>query len=258
MLTAVEIQDNWDEILHIITTNITGDRKDKLLDFYKKYEDILHIIPAANKLQYHNCFPGGYIDHVLRVTKAALKINEVWNSFGQKHNFSEEELIFSAINHDLGKMGDGENGACYVEQTDQWRRDKLDELYSFNTKISFMSVPDRSLRLLQKMGVEVSDNEWLAIKLHDGLYDEANKAYLFKFQPEQKLRTTLPLILHQADLMASRIEYDNHWWGKFNDHNDTKSTPLSKPVTPKPPQKKVVNENLPNDLTSTFSNFFNS
>jgi hypothetical protein len=55
----------------------------------------------------------------------------------------------------------------------------------------------------------------LAIKLHDGLYDEANKPYLINWLPEQKPRTSLIYIVHQADLMAARIEFEQEWFPKF-------------------------------------------
>ena len=55
----------------------------------------------------------------------------------------------------------------------------------------------------------------LAIQTHDGLYDEANKKYLFAYMPEQKPRTSLPFILHQADLMAARIEFEREWLPKL-------------------------------------------
>jgi hypothetical protein len=55
----------------------------------------------------------------------------------------------------------------------------------------------------------------LAIQTHDGLYDEGNKKYLFTYLPEQKPRTSLPFILHQADLMAARIEFEREWLPKF-------------------------------------------
>ena len=38
-LTAEQIQSNWEEFLGNIETYITGERKDKLLSFYKKYEE---------------------------------------------------------------------------------------------------------------------------------------------------------------------------------------------------------------------------
>jgi len=69
--------------------------------------------------------------------------------------------------------------------------------------------------MLQSHGIQYSFNEMLAIQTHDGLYDEANKKYLHTFMPEQKPRTSLPFILHQADLMATRIEFEREWLPKF-------------------------------------------
>ena len=219
-LTAEQIQSNWEIFNDNIKTHITGDRKEKLLEFYKKYEERIILMPAAHKKEYHNSFPGGYVDHVNRVVRCALKQYELWKEEGADvSTFSLEELVFSAINHDLGKMGDEENES-YIPQTDQWRRDKLGEDYMFNKKVPFASVPDRSLFLLQSHGVNYSFNEMLAIQTHDGLYDEGNKKYLFAFMPEQKPRTSLPFILHQADLMSARIEFEKEWLPKLKGENN--------------------------------------
>ena len=69
--------------------------------------------------------------------------------------------------------------------------------------------------MLQSHGVQYSFNEMIAIQTHDGLYDSANEKYLKVFMPEQKPRTSLPYILHQADLMAARIEFEREWLPKF-------------------------------------------
>ena len=218
-LTAEQIQSNWEVFLNNIETHITGDRKEKLLSFYKKYEERIILMPAAHKKEYHNAFPGGYVDHVNRVVRCSLKQYELWKEEGADvSTFSLEELVFSAINHDLGKMGDEENES-YIPQTDQWRRDKLGEDYMFNTKVPFSSVPDRGLYLLQSHGVQYTFNEMLAIQTHDGLYDEANKKYLHAYMPEQKPRTSLPYILHQADLMSARIEFEKEWLPKLKGKN---------------------------------------
>ena len=37
--------------------------------------------------------------------------------------------------------------------------------------------------------------------------------------PEQKPRTCLPFILHQADLMAARIEFEREWLPKLKGEN---------------------------------------
>jgi hypothetical protein len=216
-LTAEQIQDNWNELIRVIETNISSPRKEKLLEFYNQYSDRLMLMPAAHKKEYHNAFPGGYVEHVLRVVRCAIKQSNLWEDEGaDMSTFTIEELIFSALNHDLGKMG-SEDEDSYIPQTDQWRKDKLGEDYMFNTKVPFSSVPDRGLFLLQSHGIQYTFNEMVAIQTHDGLYDEANKKYLVNFMPEQKPRTSLPFILHQADLMAARIEFEREWLPKLKE-----------------------------------------
>jgi|TARA_R110001599_G_scaffold19129_1_gene73766 hypothetical protein len=214
-LSAERIQENWNEFTHNIINYISSPRKEQLIEFYNKYQDRLILMPAAHKKEYHNAFPGGYIDHVNRVVKAALELSYIWDKFGcDMTTFTDEELVFSAINHDLGKMGSEEQDS-YIPQTDKWRRDKLGEDYMFNNKVEFASVPDRGLFLLQSHGIKYNFNEMVAIQTHDGLYDSANDKYLKGWMPEQKPRTSLPFILHQADMMAARIEFEMEWLPKF-------------------------------------------
>ena len=215
-LTAEQIQANWEVFLSNIETHITGERKQALLDFYNQYAERVMLMPAAHKKEYHNAFPGGYVEHVNRVVRCALKQAELWREEGaDMSTFTTEELVFSAINHDLGKMGD-ENEESYIPQDDNWRREKLGEDYKFNTRVPFASVPDRGLFMLQSHGVQYTFNEMLEIQTHDGLYDVANEKYLKAYMPEQKPRTSLPFILHQADLMAARIEFEREWLPKLN------------------------------------------
>ena len=119
-LTAEQIQSNWEVFLNNIETHITGKRKQLLLDFYKKFEERIILMPAAHKKEYHNAFPGGYVEHVNRVVRCALKQYELWKEEGADvTTFTIEELIFSAINHDLGKIGSIDQ-ASYIPQTDKW------------------------------------------------------------------------------------------------------------------------------------------
>jgi hypothetical protein len=238
-LTAEQIQSNWVELMRVIESNISSPRKEKLLELYEQYADRLMLMPASHKKEYHNAFPGGYVDHVLRVIECSSDLYHLWKKMGADiSTFTNEELIFSALNHDLGKMGD-EVEESYIPQTDQWRKDKLGEDYMFNSKIPFASVPDRGLFLLQSHGIPYTFNEMIAIQTHDGLYDEGNKKYLITYLPEQKPRTSLPFILHQADLMAARIEFEREWLPKLKEgkkpvDNGKKNFTLGdKPNTPK-------------------------
>jgi hypothetical protein len=239
-LTAKQIQDNWNELMGYINEYISEPRKEKLLAFYEQYAERLMLMPAAHKKEYHNAFPGGYIEHVLRVIRCAIKQAELWQSEGaDMSTFTIEELVFSALNHDLGKMG-SEDEDSYIPQTDQWRKDKLGEDYAFNTKVPFASVPDRGLFMLQSHDIQYTFNEMVAIQTHDGLYDEGNKKYLMSFMPEQKPRTSLPFILHQADLMAARIEFEREWLSKLKEGKksvDTKKGNFTLGTTPNTSKK---------------------
>lgn len=249
-LTAQEISDNWSIFLSNIDSYISEPNRSQLKDFYLKYQDRIMIMPASHKKEYHNAFPGGYVEHVNRVVKCSLGQLSLWKHMGvDTSTFTTEELIFSAINHDLGKIGD-ENHESYIPQTDQWRKDKLGEDYKFNDKLAFASVPDRGLYLLQLNDIKYTFNEMIAIQTHDGLYDEGNKKYLMSYMPELKPRTSLPFILHQADMMAARIEWEKEYLPKFN--GEEKNIPIpqkSKTYTKTP---KLSNPDAP------FTNLLNN
>jgi hypothetical protein len=173
--------------------------------------------------------------------------------------FTIEELVFAAMNHDLGKVGDSEND-LYIPGQDEWRRKNLGEIYTYNNAVGFTTVPDRSLFLLQDAGIKYSLNEMLAIRTHDGLYDDCNKPYLISRMPESKPKSTIVYILHQADLMASVVELT------INPVEQPKSKQfgLSKETTAKNPathQQATKNKALSNigseGLKGAMDNLFN-
>ena len=257
-LTAEQIQDNWIKFEKTIISYISEPRRSKLLDFYQKHSERFMLMPASHKKEYHNAFPGGYIDHVNRVVDCALKVNQLWIEMGvNSSTYTEEEVVFSALNHDLGKFGD-ENNESYLPQTDQWRKDKLGEDYKFNDNLEYMSVPDRGLHLLMSNDIPFSKNEMLAIKLHDGLYDDSNKSYLMSWRPETRPRTSLIFIVHQADLMAARIEFEHEWLPKFKNSLPTANKDII--LTPKlkktPTKVKALSSIKSEGLKGVMDNFF--
>jgi len=252
-LTAEQIQDNWNKFLSIIDEHISEPRCSGLKAFYEQYAERIMLMPASHKKEYHNAFPGGYVDHVLRVVQCALKLNKVWVEMGvDTSTYTVEELVFASLNHDLGKMGDEQNES-YIPQTDQWRKEKLGEDYKFNDRLEYMSVPDRGLHLLMSHGVTFSRNEMLAIKLHDGLYDDANKPYLMSWSPETKPRTALVFIVHQADLMAARIEFEQVWMPKLKGEV-TQSNPSNFTIKEKKTKTKALGSIKSEGLKSLLDN----
>lgn len=241
MLQAEHIANNYEKHLKIVEHYIKGIRKEQVKKMLAKLGDNYVMSPASGKSWYHNAFPGGYVDHVNRVVEYALKQKQLYFEMGGTVDFTEEELVFSALFHDLGKIGDG-NAPNYLPQNDKWRRDKLSEIYTFNEDLDFMLIPDRSLYILQKFGIKVNQKEYLAIRCHDGVFDKANEAYFFSHRESSRQKTSIISILHSADFLASKVEYDI--WKK----NGGDSTPKVKKTASTAGKQVKSSEGLTNLL----------
>lgn len=229
MLTAEQIEENWDLFIDNLIEATKGDkpRANALGKFYKSREEDIATIPASSSINHHSPYPGGYVDHVNRVFDACKEEYKLWEKYDGVEGFTLNELLFAAIHHDLGKVGDMEN-VLYKQVNDNWRIEK-GTYYEYNPVISYMSIPDRSIFLLNQIGVTLSENEFIAIKTHDGLYDEANRSYLLS-PSSPRLKNNISYILHNADMLAARTEY--HQFIKYS----------------KKPEDKAINSNIKDKL----------
>jgi len=248
-LTPEQVGLNFDRLLEMIETHISNPRKDQLLALYKEHAERIMLMPASGTEHYHNCWPGGYVDHVLRVVDAALEIRDLWESYGSTINYTREELVFAAINHDLGKIGT-EQAEQYIPNDSEWHRKNQGKMYKNNPINAFMTVPDRSLKLLADRGIRVTENEWFGIKLHDGMYDEGNKHYYVSYDPSSRLRTNLPYVLHQADQLAARVEYEM-WAAKAEEKSALISKKRQEPGIP-----SSVSDEQKQELINVFDSLF--
>ena len=105
-LTPEQIQHNWSNLRQLIDVNFSGERLERLNEMYDYFEERMVLAPASGKEHYHNCHVGGYVEHVLHITQLVLQIKELWEKNDATIDFTEEELVFSALHHDLGKIGD--------------------------------------------------------------------------------------------------------------------------------------------------------
>ena len=207
-LTPEQIQENWNKLIQIINDNFSGERLEKLLEMYHYFDERMCMAPASGKEHFHNAHAGGYVEHVLHITDLAQQIYELWDRNGAiVDNFTKEELIFSALHHDLGKVGDLAED-YYTPNDSDWHRKNQGLIYKHNGNLQFMTVTDRACWILQHFGVVMTENEYLGLRLTDGMYEEANKSYYISYQKERQLKSNIAYILHQADMMASKIEND--------------------------------------------------
>jgi hypothetical protein len=215
--TEAELKQNYDKFLAIINKYFTGERLEKLLFMYSDDElgGNLMISPASGNKNYHNAYEGGYIDHIFNVCKNALKMKKTFEEAGGVCDFTEEELIFVAIHHDLGKLGTKEE-LHYAPNDSKWHIENRGELYKRNEKNSFMAITDRTLFTLSKYGIVINENEYFGIKLTDGLYDEDNEKYYKVYDTSKYLKSNIQYIMHWADHMSTVIERQSVKDDKFS------------------------------------------
>ena len=206
--TAEELVDNYEKFRKLINQTFTGERLEALNKMYDHFEERIIYTPASSFEHFHNAFPGGYIDHILRVVRNTLKVYELWKDLDMLGNveISRETLIFTALHHDLGKLG-GMNEDLYLKNDSDWHIKNQGKIYKMNGNLHYMDYHERTIWLLNQFGVKLTEEEYLGIRLTDGLYDKTAEDYLKQFDKDKQLKTQLPYILHQADLMASKYEY---------------------------------------------------
>ncbi len=215
-LTPKQIQYNWEQLRSLINNTFEGERLEKLNKMYDHFEDRMCVAPASGTEHFHNAHVGGYVEHVLHVVDLALKFTNVWEADGATIDFTVEEIIFAALHHDLGKVGDLEED-YYIPQESEWHRKNRGEIFTHNPKLNYMTVTDRAIFLLNHFGLEMSEKEYIGLRLTDGLYEEANKKYYITYTPGNTLKTNIAYILHQADMAASHIEYDEWKRGELQE-----------------------------------------
>ena len=247
-LTEQQILDNWNKLMKLIEDTFEGERKEKLLEMYKHFEDRMVTAPASGKAAYHNAMVGGYVEHVLHVTDCALKIKNLWESERAMINFTDEELIFAAMHHDLGKVGDLDND-YYIPQDSEWHRKNKGEIFKHNPALQYMTVTDRAIFILNHFGIKMPQWEYIGLRLTDGMYEEANKSYYMSYNPDWSLKSNIAYILHQADMMATHIEFDE--WQREDEEVSNK---FKKAVTTE--EKSKPSEKLSEKSADLFDELF--
>lgn len=248
-LTEQQIVANWDRFYSLVESTFTGTRKDSLLKIVEFFQDRMLLAPASSKEHYHNAHPGGYIEHVLNVYDIAMDLATTWEKYSEQIDYTKEEITLITLFHDLGKIGDTTQ-EYYQVQDNEWRRNNMGEIYKINDKIANMNGADRSLYILQHFGVQLTQNEWITIKIHEGMFDEGNAYYLKTSYENNIIKSHLPHLIHHADMMATRIEYEQ-WKNKYKDANQAKQTPAKKYSN-----KKSLGDTMTGKTETRLDNFF--
>lgn len=118
----------------------------------------LFTAPASTMLDLHNCFPGGLLDHLIRVTKYATNFNKVLPENLQQ---SAESIVKVAFLSEIGKV------RAYVDFNSDWHRKNMGKYYDYNNDLVSMRIGERSAIYALSNNVTLTEEEYQAIVTHD-------------------------------------------------------------------------------------------
>lgn len=172
------------------------DLKTRVVDRKNKFENLINFMenetawltaPASTK--YHLCKEGGLLEHSVNVAETMLKIKDAIAP-----NITDESCVIVALLHDLGKVGMPGNPQYLINEPSEKQKKygyKPDYPYRFNSELTYLSVPVRSMYLaLQHISLTVEEVQ--AIVYHDGQYVDDNRSCATHEEP-------LTLLLQYAD-----------------------------------------------------------
>lgn len=185
------------------------------LDIFKNYlintkregiEDLLEYLEeigfyqSPSSTQYHTAYEGGLLDHSVNVFICADKLaSKLLKPTEYKKIFSS--LVICSLLHDVGKCGQF-GKPLYVENILKSGEISNSKPYIINKDL--MTLPHEVVSIIEiTKFIDLTEDEQRAIAWHNGLYG------CFKYDIQGK-ETPLYMIIHWADMWASRVMEDKH------------------------------------------------
>ncbi|MCL2628920.1 MAG: HD domain-containing protein [Oscillospiraceae bacterium] len=164
-------------------------RKDDFADLMDYLENETQWLIAPASTRFHLCVESGLLEHSVNVAETLIRIKNTLYP-----TIEDESCVIVALLHDLGKVGMPSEPLYLKNQpTDNQRRAGYGPTYpySYNTNLTYLSVPIRSLYLALPF-IPLTQEETQAIAYHDGQYVDDNKS-------AAKNECPLTLLLQYAD-----------------------------------------------------------
>jgi hypothetical protein len=174
---------------------------DKVIEYLRNSD--FYYAPSSTK--FHSNYQGGLLDHSILVLSTAAGLRDAMVKMKPElvDRLTDESLIISCLLHDLCKVG------FYVPK-EKWKKDENDKWVSYRGYDVEDTFPighgEKSVILLQWLGLSLTIDEMLAIRYHMGLWStsvdcgDANRAYF-------RAVNMCPLlsIVQNADFMSSNM-----------------------------------------------------
>lgn len=187
-----QIQDDKARFVGIIKDNVTRDGINAVMAFLDNSD--FYIAPAST--QYHNACDGGLLNHSLNVYDCLVRLNDTFNL-----SFKPESMAISALFHDICKTN------VYVKGTrnrknalGQW---EAVDIWEFKDSLP-LGHGEKSVIMLQSMGLKLTKNELFTIRWHMAGFDNAVKGGERGMSSAYE-QSPLAAALNMADMAATYL-----------------------------------------------------
>ena len=147
-------------------------RKAAFVELMRFLEKETAWLTAPASIKYHLCRKQGLLEHSVNVAETMLMLRGLLAP-----ELSEESCVITALLHDLGKAGVA-GQPQYIENFPSEKQQRYgypaSTPYRFNSEMTYLSVPVRSLYLILPY-LPLTQEEAQAIAYHDGQYVQENK-----------------------------------------------------------------------------------
>ena len=167
--------------------------------------DELGFFEAPASTRFHGSEPGGLLKHSLNVYEQARVLREIECRFSPKleKTVPVESVVLTALLHDVCK-------AVVYKQVEKFRKDKDGKWEKYTTYgVDYSGFPmghgEKSVVRLLRWGLELTEDEMLAIRWHMGAFDLSDSPEARNSYTEAGNKVPLLALLVAADGLASHI-----------------------------------------------------
>lgn len=181
----------------LLSTNRKG--IDKVIEFLKNTD--FYYAPASTN--YHSNMKYGLVNHSILVYAAAMEYKKSMCAIDPtvEDRLPDDSIAIATILHDICKC-------CFYKETTKWRKDSNGQWESYVGYEVVDTFPighgEKSVIMLQNLGLELNVEEMLAIRYHMGLFGDGGQE--LRLSQAQACRDcALVPLLQMSDYSASMV-----------------------------------------------------
>jgi hypothetical protein len=171
---------------------------DNVINWLETKTDFFSAPSSAN---YHGNHEHGLLVHSMNVYKISLEIYNSLIKINPDLHIDFNSIIISALLHDICKVN-------FYKPTQKWKKNEANQWVSYDGYVIEDTFPighgEKSVMLLQMLGLEMKVDEMLAIRWHMGAWDGGLLTNEVKFAYNKSAESyPLCVIIQAADNLSS-------------------------------------------------------